>query len=117
MLKQMLLNLLSNAVKFTPEGGEIVLHAGMADLGPGDCIEISVSDTGIGIQAEEMKRIFEPFEQADNSSQRRFQGTGLGLSLTQDLVRLHGGQLWAESSGEGRGSKFVLRLPCRQDPN
>ncbi|MCP4287128.1 MAG: hypothetical protein GY792_22235, partial [Gammaproteobacteria bacterium] len=134
-LKQILYNLLSNAVKFTPEGGEIHVDACMADCiaRPGlrwedsknlqiiesqihgndvpstkrkKCAEFSVSDTGIGIRPEDRARIFSPFEQVEGSSSRRFQGTGLGLSLTKSLVELHGGMIWAESEGEGKGSTF-----------
>jgi signal transduction histidine kinase len=78
----------------------------------GDFIEISVSDTGIGIRPEDLDCIFRPFEQADNSLSRRFQGTGLGLSLTRRFVELHGGRIWAESSGEGSGSAFRFIIPA-----
>ena len=134
-LKQILYNLLSNAVKFTPDGGSVVLSARyllkkeghwMTRNGqrsvlplevredgkrPADLIYISVQDTGIGIKGEDLQRIFDPFEQADNSASRRYQGTGLGLSLTKRLVELHGGRIWAESEGEGKGSKFILLIP------
>ena len=75
------------------------------------CIRISVTDTGIGIRPEDLERIFSPFEQAENSASRNYQGTGLGLSLTKSLVELHGGKIWAESKGEGEGSAFSLLLP------
>ena len=74
-------------------------------------IEILVQDTGIGIKAEDLQRIFDSFEQVENSASRRYQGAGLGLSLTRKLVELHGGRIWAESAGEGKGSKFTLRIP------
>ena len=108
-LKQILYNLLSNAVKFTPDHGSVQCEARIAD-GNGD-IEISVTDTGIGIQPDDLKRIFDPFEQVDGSSSRRFEGTGLGLSLTKKFVELHGGRIWAESAGEGKGSRFMFTLP------
>lgn len=122
-VKQILYNLLSNAVKFTPDGGEVVLKAwtynsqGSAhqlDLkGSESGVVISVADTGIGIRQEDMERIFSPFEQADNSPSRRYQGTGLGLSLTRKLVELHGGRIWLESEGEGKGSVFCFTLPLK----
>ncbi len=126
-LKQILYNLLSNAVKFTPDGGKVLLRAHPAsqidDRHPeGDSpyvpatavdgyIEISVQDTGIGIHEDDLHRVFEPFEQAENTVIRKYQGTGLGLSLTRKLVELHGGRIWAESEGENKGSTFKFILP------
>ena len=75
------------------------------------CLEVSVSDTGIGLRAEDLKRVFKPFEQADGSLSRRYEGTGLGLSLTKKRVELHGGRLWAESEGEEKGSAFLFVIP------
>jgi len=75
------------------------------------CIEISVSDTGIGIKHEDQERIFNPFEQVDGSASRKYQGTGLGLSLSKKLVELHGGKIWVESEGEGKGSTFLFVIP------
>lgn len=130
MLKQIIYNLLSNAVKFTPEGGRICLMSKKVTsdkrqmMNPGspetqklkietkDFIEISVTDTGIGLRPENIDRIFEPFEQVENSASRKYQGTGLGLSLTKTLVELHGGRLWAESTGEGKGSRFSFVIPA-----
>jgi signal transduction histidine kinase len=132
-LKQILYNLLSNALKFTPEGGIVTLSAcslvsrdhqwtkgdGCAAPIPfvpnvsGEWVGISIRDTGIGVKAEDLERIFAPFEQADNSASRRFQGTGLGLSLTRQFVELHGGKIWAESEGEGKGSRFLFAIPCQ----
>ncbi len=120
-MKQILYNLLSNAVKFTPDGGGVCLGARWHSENPpnspwikggeGGFIEISVEDTGIGIKREDLQRIFAPFEQVESSTSRRYQGTGLGLSLTRRLVELHGGKIWAESAGEGKGSKFTFILP------
>jgi signal transduction histidine kinase len=128
-LKQILYNLLSNAVKFTPDGGKIDLSTkkvtrydlqlqGLAlattpNLSPDveNFINISVSDTGIGIKPEDLVRIFNPFEQAENTVSRRYKGTGLGLSLTKNLVELHGGLIWTESEGENKGSKFSFAIP------
>ena len=77
----------------------------------GDFIEISVADTGIGIKPEDQARIFDTFEQGDGSASKKYQGSGLGLSLTKHLVELHGGKIWVESEGEGRGSRFRFVLP------
>ena len=74
-------------------------------------VQISIDDSGIGIKNEDLKRIFDPFEQADSSLSRRFQGTGLGLSLTRSMVELHGGKIWAESEGEGKGAEFFFLVP------
>jgi signal transduction histidine kinase len=74
-------------------------------------IEIAVTDTGVGIPSEDQERIFHPFEQADSSSRRRHQGTGLGLPLTKSLVELHGGAIWVESEGEGKGCTFTFIIP------
>jgi len=103
-LRQILYNLLSNAVKFTPPGGQISLSARVDANGA----VISVSDNGIGIRAEDMRVIFEPFRQADTFT--RAQGTGLGLPLVRELVGLHGGRVWLEST-PGAGSCFTFTLP------
>jgi signal transduction histidine kinase len=76
-----------------------------------DYVIFSVADTGIGIRHDDMGRIFTPFEQADNSVGRQYQGTGLGLTLTKRLVELQDGRLWAESPGVGKGSKFSFMIP------
>jgi signal transduction histidine kinase len=120
-LRQILYNLLSNAVKFTPENGSILLAAKriynsdkrIQDLSNSatSYIQISVEDSGIGLKEKDLERVFEPFEQVESSSRRRFQGTGLGLSLTKSLVELHGGKIWAESGGEGQGAIFSFTLP------
>jgi signal transduction histidine kinase len=74
-------------------------------------VEISVTDTGIGLKSCDVHRIFNPFEQVETSYSRKFQGTGLGLSLTKRLVELHGGKIWAESKGEGTGATFRFTIP------
>ncbi len=107
-VKQALLNLLSNAVKFTPEGGRIRLKAVLAD----GAVEISVSDTGIGIAPEDRETIFEEFRQVGRDSTRKQEGTGLGLTLTKKFVEMHGGRIWVESE-VGRGSTFTFTLPIR----
>jgi signal transduction histidine kinase len=77
----------------------------------GQGVEIKVIDNGIGLVKTDLERIFQPFEQSDNSASPKFQGTGLGLSLTRHLVELHGGRIWAESDGAGQGSAFRVALP------
>jgi signal transduction histidine kinase len=108
-VKQMLLNLVSNAVKFTPDGGRVSIGAQRLD----DAVEISVSDTGIGIAESDRARLFEPFRQLDSALARQQHGTGLGLALTKRFAELHGGLLLVESE-LGKGSKFTLRLPLVQ---
>jgi PAS domain S-box-containing protein len=109
-LRQVVGNLLSNAVKFTPDGA-ISLEAGVARMGEdGIHLEIRVTDTGIGIDAETLPRIFEPFVQADHSTRRRFEGTGLGLAIVRQLIELMGGAIDVTSE-PGRGSVFCCRLP------
>ncbi|MGC9456658.1 MAG: response regulator [Halothiobacillaceae bacterium] len=103
-LRQVLLNLLGNAIKFT-ETGEVTLSAGIT----GDQVRFSVRDTGIGISQEAQAHIFEPFRQADESTTRKYGGTGLGLALSQRLVSLMGGQLQLESQ-PGVGSTFYFDL-------
>ncbi|MCK4640787.1 MAG: response regulator [Candidatus Marinimicrobia bacterium] len=110
-LKQIVFNLLSNAVKFTPEGGSITTSA----YREGKDLFINVSDTGIGIKPEDQERIFGKFEQVDSSYARQKQGTGLGLALTSQLVKLHGGRIWVESEGEGKGSSFTFVIPIKAE--
>ena len=105
--KQMVYNLLSNAVKFTPDGGRIVLEAQRTAAGQ---LEFSVSDTGIGIAAKDLPRLFTPFEQLDGSLARKYEGTGLGLSMVKRLAELHGGTVNAASE-LGKGSRFTVRMP------
>ena len=105
-IKQILLNLLSNAVKFTPEGGRIGIEARQAD----GVVEISVSDTGVGIAPEDQPKIFEEFRQVGSDYAHKTEGTGLGLTLAKKFVELHGGKIWVESE-VGKGSKFTFTLP------
>jgi GAF domain-containing protein len=107
-IKQILLNLLSNAVKFTPEGGRIGIKARQVD----GSVEISVSDTGIGIAPEDQANIFEEFRQVGGDYAHKKEGTGLGLTLAKKFVELHGGKIWVESE-VGKGSTFSFTLPER----
>jgi signal transduction histidine kinase len=105
-IKQILLNLLSNAVKFTPEGGRIGINARQSD----GSVEISVTDTGIGIAPEDQPRIFEEFRQVGSDYTHKVEGTGLGLTLAKKFVELHGGKIWV-TSDSGKGSMFSFTLP------
>src|SRR5262244_3264592 len=111
-IKQMLLNLLSNAVKFTPEGGRIGINARQAD----GSVEISVSDTGVGISPEDQAKIFEEFRQVGGDYAHKTEGTGLGLTLAKKFVELHGGKIWVESE-VGKGSTFSFTLPEKSPPS
>jgi signal transduction histidine kinase len=104
-VKQILLNLLSNAVKFTPEGGRIVARAGMAD----GLVQIAVTDTGVGIAPEDQDAVFEEFRQVGRTD-RKAEGTGLGLALCRKFVELHGGRIWVKSQLR-EGSTFAFTLP------
>jgi signal transduction histidine kinase len=138
ILRQILYNLLSNATKFTNRDGSIHISATCTaavngqlvtcdgkrvdlprkgDRCPGsstEFVEVTVADTGVGIREEDLERIFSPFEQVDSSLSRKFEGTGLGLALTRGFVELHGGCIWAESQGPGKGSSFRFVIPIAQ---
>lgn len=120
---QVLLNLLHNAVKFTSDGGSVVVRSSALNIEEGTprrglpaahpagaWVQISVSDTGIGIPAQDLPRIFERFYKVDRSRTRNAGGTGLGLAIAKHLVEGHGGRLWVDST-EGRGSTFSFTLP------
>ena len=105
-IKQILLNLLSNAVKFTPEGGRIGIDARQMD----GSVEISVSDTGVGIAAEDQPKVFEEFRQVGSDYAHKVEGTGLGLTLAKKFVELHGGKIWLRARrAKARG--LLLRYP------
>ncbi|HHT9123870.1 MAG TPA: ATP-binding protein, partial [Candidatus Wunengus sp. YC63] len=106
--KQIMFNLLSNAVKFTSENGRVTIDASLMN----QRVQIAVSDTGIGIKSEDMDKIFEAFRQLDASYARRYEGTGLGLTLTKRLIELHGGKIWVISEF-GKGSTFTFTLPIK----
>jgi signal transduction histidine kinase len=107
-LQQVVWNLLMNAIKFTPKGGRVDLHLRPA----GPQAEIVVSDTGQGIAPALLPHVFERLWQADSSTTRKHGGLGLGLALVKHLVELHGGEVVAQSEGEGRGATFTVRLPA-----
>src|SRR5262245_10376190 len=107
-LEKIVVNLLGTALKFPDAGGRI--EASATPL-PGGGACLTVADTGCGIPAEDLERIFDRFAQVDSSSTRRYEGTGIGLSLTRELVALHGGRIWAESEGSGRGTRMQVELP------
>ena len=114
-VRQILFNLLSNALKFTERGG-VRVCAGTAPLGAGRTrVTLAVSDTGIGLDAEECARLFKPFAQADTSTTRRFGGTGLGLSIVRRLARAMGGDVAVESA-PGTGSTFTVTLTLHAAP-
>jgi len=119
-LIQVITNLLGNAVKFTSPGGSISLDVRFLDLEPPDeesgiCnIQLSVSDTGIGMSAEQQERLFQSFEQAENSTSRKYGGTGLGLSISKKIVEMMGGEIWSHSE-LGKGSTFSFKVPLEKD--
>ncbi|WP_437977613.1 ATP-binding protein [Sorangium sp. So ce295] len=106
-LEQIVSNLLSNAVKFTPAGGRVTVS--LEEMGAKT--QLRISDTGEGISASFLPHVFDKFRRANSSTTRWHSGLGLGLSIVQDLVRMHGGEVRAESAGEGRGAMFVVDLP------
>jgi signal transduction histidine kinase len=136
-LKQIVYNLLSNAVKFTPDGGKVTLSArrltrknnqwltkngeiaslpvpaGREFIDHERVMDIAVTDAGIGVRKEDQQRIFNPFVQVDGSISRRYEGTGLGLSLTKRFAELHGGYICMESEGENKGSTFHCIIPTQ----
>jgi PAS domain S-box-containing protein len=133
-IKQTIFNLLSNAFKFTPEGGSVRISARRVDsswlIAHGNTgvsselsamnyepdrnfVEVSVTDTGIGIAPEDMEKLFKPFQQLESVFTKQYEGTGLGLSLCKKFVEFHGGRIWAESE-VGKGSKFIFIIPTSQ---
>ncbi len=112
-VKQVLLNLLSNAVKFTPRGGRVTVSADLHHGPRGDCVRVSIHDTGIGISPADLERLARPFEQIETQQAKTQQGTGLGLALTKSLVEMHGGELDL-TSAPGRGTTARFSLPVSQ---
>lgn len=122
-IRQVLVNMLGNAIKFTSQGGRVeisgwCLAAGEQPPPPGpelatasDWLLVSVTDTGVGIAAEELGRIFDKFYQVGGFAERSGEGSGLGLSIARGIVEAHGGKIWAQSTGENQGSTFTFALP------
>ncbi|PYN48987.1 MAG: hypothetical protein DME00_10110 [Candidatus Rokuibacteriota bacterium] len=108
-IRQVVLNLLSNAIKFTPEGGRIEVGAVPRD----GSVEVSVSDTGIGIAPEDQEAVFEEFRQV-GTAEKKAEGTGLGLTLCRKFIELHGGRIWVKSQ-VGAGSTFGFTIPKRRE--
>jgi signal transduction histidine kinase len=108
-LTQVFLNLVGNAIKFT-DSGEIGIQVTVADR----AFTVAISDTGPGVALDDQQKIFEEFQQADNSSTRKQGGTGLGLAISKRIIEMHGGRMWVESS-LGKGSTFWFTLPIRVD--
>lgn len=115
-LTQVITNLVGNALKFTPENGTVTVEAfhGIQDpkIPGGECVEIGIRDTGIGIEPEDQARIFQKFEQVSLSQPQGVSSTGLGLTIVKEIVELHSGRIWVESES-GKGSRFVFRLPVK----
>ena len=109
-VKQILFNLISNAVKFTSAGGDIDVSA----VRDGEFIEITVADTGLGVKEEDIPKLFQPFTQLESVYTKQYEGTGLGLALTRQLVELHGGRVWVKSEF-GTGSRFSFTIPLDRE--
>ena len=107
---QIMYNLVDNAIKFSYENGTVKIEVRKK----GDMVEIKVNDTGIGIKAEDQKKLFKPFSQVDFFSSKNYQGTGLGLSLVKQIVHLHGGYVWLRSN-PGEGSTFAFTIPINNN--
>jgi signal transduction histidine kinase/CheY-like chemotaxis protein len=110
-LLQVLSNLLSNARKYSPRGGTIHLAARAA----GGQVTVSVQDEGLGVPPEAQAHLFQKFYRVDNSDRRQIKGTGLGLTISRKIVEAHGGRIWAESAGLGKGSRFSFTLPVAEE--
>lgn len=107
LLRQVMDNLIHNAMKFSPKGSTISIAA----YPEGDHVIIAVSDKGVGIPPDRLEKVFDPFYQVDGGLSRRFEGLGIGLTLCKQIIELHGGRIWAESEGEGKGTTFYGALP------
>ncbi|MCA0306955.1 MAG: HAMP domain-containing histidine kinase [Actinobacteria bacterium] len=112
-IAQVLANLLSNALRHTPGNGQVRVSV----LAEQDAVSIQVTDTGDGIAAEHLPHVFERFYRADTARDRDSGGTGVGLAISRAIVRVHGGQLTADSAGQGRGTVVTLRLPASRAPS
>jgi PAS domain S-box-containing protein len=106
-LQQVIWNLLSNAIKFTPKGGRVTIRIAQV----GSILRLTVEDTGQGIERELLPHVFEAFRQGDSSTTRSEGGIGLGLAIVRSLIEMHGGQIFAESDGRGKGARFTMEVP------
>lgn len=113
-IKQTLLNLISNAIKFTPKGGNISIAVTKTAINNRSMLQVSVTDTGVGISAEDKEKIFEEFRQVNSTYAREYPGTGLGLSIAKRFVEMHGGSIWVDSRS-GDGSTFTFRIPIKTE--
>jgi CheY-like chemotaxis protein len=112
-MSQVIANILQNASKFTPPGGRVRLAARLTGKQGNEELAISISDSGIGIAAEQLPRVFDLFAQAGQRMREHHGGLGIGLAIARRLVELHGGALVARSEGENAGSDFIITLPMR----
>lgn len=106
-VRQVLINLLGNALQYTPPGGRVTVRLGRRD----NAAQFSVEDTGVGLAADDLTRIFQRFYRVDKSRARASGGSGIGLTIARYIVEAHGGRIWAESAGPGKGSVFHFTLP------
>lgn len=108
-ISQVVSNLVNNAIKFTPEKGKITIEAEKR----GKEVIVKIIDTGVGISSKNLKKLFAPFFQLETGLARKHGGTGLGLVICKGIIEAHGGKIWAESKGEGKGSTFSFTLPIK----
>lgn len=113
LLRKAFDQVIDNALKFTDGGGMVAVEIESR----GNEVWLTFTDTGIGIQPDQLESVFDAFHQVDGSSTRSYGGMGIGLSLVREIVSLHGGRVWAESEGEGQGTTLLISLPLTPDPN
>ena len=105
-MRQVLLNLLDNSIKYTPSGSVRVL----VELGQPNGVRVTIADTGIGMSKATQEKLFKKFSRADGAGKINAGGAGLGLFLAAELMHAHNGKIWAESDGEGKGSRFIIQV-------
>lgn len=113
-VREVISNLVDNAIKYTPSGGVTVDISRRKEDGNKDRIRVTVSDTGLGISKEEMPYLFAKFSRGNNEERLKIKGTGLGLYVGKVMIEANGGRIWAESEGEGKGSKFIVEIPLKK---
>jgi signal transduction histidine kinase len=113
-VREVISNLVDNAIKYTPSGG-VTVDIAQQKADDSDCIRVTVSDTGLGISKEEMPYLFAKFSRGNNKERLKIKGTGLGLYVGKVMIENNGGKIWAESEGEGKGSKFSIDIPIHDD--